>query len=258
MATDFPTSLDNFTNPTSSDNLDSPSHSAQHANANDAIEAIETFIGANGSGINDRDEKTTPADADEIGLIDSAASYVLKKLTWANLKATLKTYFDSLTTTLTNKTIDADDNTISNIGNDELNSVAGDIGGDWKSWSPTLTNITIGNGTVVTKYTQIGKTIHYHVRITLGSTSSITGDVNISLPVTISTEYGQWSQVGQVVLRDESAPATYYAVQIPSGAVWKRSVSGSDVVRGGAISATNPFTWANTDNIEILGTYEAA
>jgi hypothetical protein len=40
--------------------------------------------------------KTTPADNDEIGLIDSAASYILKKLTWANLKATLKTYFDTL------------------------------------------------------------------------------------------------------------------------------------------------------------------
>jgi hypothetical protein len=33
--------------------------------------------------------KTTPVDADEIGLIDSAASFILKKLTWANLKATL-------------------------------------------------------------------------------------------------------------------------------------------------------------------------
>jgi hypothetical protein len=31
--------------------------------------------------------KTTPADADEIGLVDSAASNVWKKLTWANLKA---------------------------------------------------------------------------------------------------------------------------------------------------------------------------
>lgn len=34
--------------------------------------------------------KSTPVDADELGLIDSAASNVLKKLTWANLKATLK------------------------------------------------------------------------------------------------------------------------------------------------------------------------
>jgi hypothetical protein len=40
--------------------------------------------------------KTTPVDADEIAFNDSAASFVLKKLTWANLKATLKTYFDTL------------------------------------------------------------------------------------------------------------------------------------------------------------------
>lgn len=40
--------------------------------------------------------KTTPVDADELGLADSAASFGLKKLTWANLKATLKTYFDTL------------------------------------------------------------------------------------------------------------------------------------------------------------------
>lgn len=40
--------------------------------------------------------KTTPVDADYVGLMDSAASNVLKKLSWANLKATLKTYFDTL------------------------------------------------------------------------------------------------------------------------------------------------------------------
>jgi hypothetical protein len=42
--------------------------------------------------------KTTPVDADELPIADSAASYVLKKLTWANLKATLKTYFDTIYT----------------------------------------------------------------------------------------------------------------------------------------------------------------
>lgn len=44
MATNFPTSVDVLTNPVSNDSLNSPSHSAQHTNANDAIEAIETTL----------------------------------------------------------------------------------------------------------------------------------------------------------------------------------------------------------------------
>ena len=45
MATNYPISLDAFVNPTSSDSQNSPSHSLQHANANDAIEAIEAKLG---------------------------------------------------------------------------------------------------------------------------------------------------------------------------------------------------------------------
>lgn len=47
-------------------------------------------------------DKATPVDADTLGLSDSAAGNVLKKLTWANLKAKLRAwlhaYFDSTTT----------------------------------------------------------------------------------------------------------------------------------------------------------------
>jgi hypothetical protein len=40
--------------------------------------------------------KDTPVDADRISLWDSATSFGRKALTWTNLKATLKTYFDTL------------------------------------------------------------------------------------------------------------------------------------------------------------------
>lgn len=49
MATNFPSSLDNFTNPVSGNTLDSPSHSLQHSDANDAIEAIEAKLGVGNS-----------------------------------------------------------------------------------------------------------------------------------------------------------------------------------------------------------------
>ena len=63
MATNFPTSLDAFTNPTAVDTLDSPPHDAQHADANDAIEALEAKVGVDGSAV------TTSLDYKVAGLI---------------------------------------------------------------------------------------------------------------------------------------------------------------------------------------------
>lgn len=51
MATNFPSSLDALTNPTSSDSLASPSHAAQHANVNDAVEALQAKVGVDGSAV---------------------------------------------------------------------------------------------------------------------------------------------------------------------------------------------------------------
>jgi len=50
-------------------------------------------------------EKSTPVDTDEVPLSDSTASFALKKLTLANLKAAIKSYYDSAVSTLTNKTL---------------------------------------------------------------------------------------------------------------------------------------------------------
>lgn len=64
MATNFPTSLDSLTNPTSTDGLNNPSHSSQHADANDAIEALEAKVGINSSAVTTSlDYLTTQANA---------------------------------------------------------------------------------------------------------------------------------------------------------------------------------------------------
>lgn len=51
MATSFPGGIDAFTNPTATDTLDSPDHAAQHANVNDAVEALEAKVGIDGSAV---------------------------------------------------------------------------------------------------------------------------------------------------------------------------------------------------------------
>ena len=53
-----------------------------------------TFVSNVASVTHAATSKSTPVDADELGLIDSAASNVLKRLTWANLKTTLNAIYD--------------------------------------------------------------------------------------------------------------------------------------------------------------------
>lgn len=52
MTTAYPNSLDNFVNPTATDTLNSTTvpHADQHANLNDAVEAIQTVLGLNPAG----------------------------------------------------------------------------------------------------------------------------------------------------------------------------------------------------------------
>ena len=53
MATNFPGSLDSFTNPSATDKMDSVTvpHASQHANLNDAVEALEAKVGADSSAV---------------------------------------------------------------------------------------------------------------------------------------------------------------------------------------------------------------
>jgi len=82
MSTNFPTSLDSLTNPTPTDSELTVSHSTQHSNANDAIEALQAKVGVNSSAV------TTSHD------------YKLSEVT-----STDKAVGKTATQTLTNKTL---------------------------------------------------------------------------------------------------------------------------------------------------------
>ena len=84
MSTNYPTSLDTLTNPTALDKENVVSHSSQHTNINDAMEAVQAKVGINSSAV------TTSHD------------YKLSEVTSTD-KAVSKT----ATQTLTNKTLTA-------------------------------------------------------------------------------------------------------------------------------------------------------
>jgi len=98
--------------------------------------------------------KTTPADNDELPLVDSAAGNVLKKLTWANLKATLKTYFDT------------------------LYAVAPAV------WTPTITGLTAGTGgTITARWKPLpGNLAFFSLDIVFGTSSTNSTTWKFTLP----------------------------------------------------------------------------
>ena len=57
---------------------------------------VEGALQEVGAKLNPSSSKATPIDADTLLLSDSVDSNIFKKLTWANIKATLKAYFDTI------------------------------------------------------------------------------------------------------------------------------------------------------------------
>lgn len=118
--------------------------------------------------------KTTPVDADELPLVDSAASFGLKKLTWANLKATVKSYYDSVSSTLTNKDLTSGTNTFPTFNQNTTGTAAGITGKTTPTGAlvgttdtQTLTNKT-ESGVTITGYTETVQALG-----TIGSTKTI-------------------------------------------------------------------------------------
>lgn len=136
------------------------------------------------------------------------------------------------------------------------------MAGAWNSYSPTW-GVTsgalpsLGNGTLVGRYQQVGKTVTVAIKLTMGSTTTYGGGQwTLTLPVT-----AQLAVLPQVLFGrtfDTSAPNAYIALgHISSGGFMSLETQGTasdtDVMQQGA-----PVTFASGDFVTIQGTYEAA
>jgi hypothetical protein len=134
----------------------------------------------------------------------------------------------------------------------------------WGSWTPTFTNFTTGNGTLnYAKYIQLGKTVHFRLKMTLGSTSAVTGGITFSLPVNVHSDLtaAQDTLLCWGYARNTTLPVTY-----DLQAAWASSSSiilvamniGTTYLTNTTTSSTVPFTWATGHFFTVAGTYEAA
>ncbi len=129
------------------------------------------------------------------------------------------------------------------------------------NYTPTWTNFTVGNGTLnYSNFSIVAKEISFKFKFTLGTTSSASGTIFYSLPVT-SISYGTTFQViGRGVFLDTSA-STYF----PTDASWESTTTGSFLLgnAGAAYTAWNylsntvPAAPATGDYIQGYVKYEA-
>lgn len=148
--------------------------------------------------------------------------------------------------------------------NDAILALTGGAGAAaWVAWTPTWTNLTLGNGVVVARYIKLGKLTVCRLSLVFGTTTSVAGDIQFSLPVTRVAYAGAaaLTPLGTSRLFDTSAgvvlPGDVVTFSTTVSAVRYHAVSGSNVIQG-VTSATAPFTWATGDEIAAQLRYEAA
>lgn len=129
----------------------------------------------------------------------------------------------------------------------------------WTDWTPTFENFTKGSATVVAKYTQIGKTVHFLLSVILNGSTMGTGPT-FSLPVTAASTFPVATTLGQLYWLDEGTADGQGFISLASTTSASLRTYAGDATYGGyaPFSSTVPMTWANSDRFIARGTYEAA
>lgn len=137
----------------------------------------------------------------------------------------------------------------------------------WFNYTPTWTNLTVGNATTIYRYTQIGKTVFVQIKLTFGNTSSMGTGPRFTLPVPENTTtYPALTNnyIGDFLIED-SGTANYTGTVLIGGSggsgkayLYVKAVSGAYVNAANPITSTIPMTWTTNDFITLAFAYEAA
>lgn len=120
----------------------------------------------------------------------------------------------------------------------------------WASFTPTLTSITLGNGTLTAAYKQVGKRVYVRIILQFGSTTTIANGSGFSTPV------NPVAGITQVLAGVAFSSSLGQGFSI-AGRVGHTS-NFILLVAQGNVTGSVPFTWGNGDKLELTGVYEAA
>lgn len=110
----------------------------------------------------------------------------------------------------------------------------------WGAYTPSWTNLSVGNGTVVAAYRWEQRSIHVRGQITFGSTTSVTGAVSHTVPASKTCD--TYGAVGTSTYNDSGT-----GIYSGSCDVAPSSTSITFLSASGQVNTTVPFTWATGD-----------
>ena len=128
----------------------------------------------------------------------------------------------------------------------------------WTTWSPTLTNLTLGSGTLIAKYRRVGKTVDFFWRFVYGAASAVGTDPTFTLPVSAAAELLtaiEFPATGRIT--DASAGSSRGQIRAilntTANTVTMYYFNAATTVA--SITATVPWTWTTSDSLSLWGTY---
>lgn len=134
--------------------------------------------------------------------------------------------------------------------------------GGWVAYTPTITGTSawvLGNATLDCAYQQVGRLVAYRGRITLGTTSSASGQLQVTLP---KAKVGATSDplASGVEFFDASTSAVRIGNVTATGSILAlrlSTVTGTEITQT-ALAATVPWTWTTSDYISWVVVYETS
>lgn len=125
------------------------------------------------------------------------------------------------------------------------------------AWTATGTQPSLGNGTIVGRWTQIGKTIMGYLNLVAGSTTTFgTGNFRFSLPGTIATTMRGGIGVADCI--DTSLGNAYIGQSnLVSGTIFEIWTPQSPIGVWQAGGSATPFVWATGDELRAKFLYES-
>ena len=117
------------------------------------------------------------------------------------------------------------------------------------SYTPQIGDGSLGNGSITGTYQIMGTRVRVRGKFTLGSTSTVTGNLNFSKPIQTASES---TDIGAALAWDNSATVRYISfTTLVAGNIYPHTGTGSY----GYYSTTAPMTWATSDTATYDITY---